>query len=268
MDGWIKLSENDEQAVKYVNRRNIVSVNDVGGGVIAAMWNGDAVRLTELPPDEPKLPYDAEVEYLESTGTQYIDTPVVAADNVGYELRVVNWSGVGGKGVSFLFAGVFGSENRYGLGYTSSSKAVNIFAWWNFAISNLGNMSISNGYLKFNYLNSRTYDFNGVVTGALSGSYNASNTTIRLLNAKRMDTGENTFANSVPMKFSAFRISRDGAVVCDMVPVRVGSLGHLYDRANPTGGPLGNGLYGDFSDGKGGVTGFPANLVGPDKPKP
>ena len=33
-----------------------------------------------------KLPYDAEVEYLESTGTQYIDTGVIADSNVGFAI--------------------------------------------------------------------------------------------------------------------------------------------------------------------------------------
>ena len=186
---------------------------------------------------KPALPYDAEVEYLESTGTQWIDTPIAAADNVGYELRVVNWSDRGRSSITCFFAGVWGSANRYGLGYNCVGGAVSLFIWWNSAISGLGNLSISNGYLKFNYLNSRTYNFNGVVTGGLSGTYNASNTTIRLLNAKRMDTGANAFEDSVPMKFSAFRISRDNAVACDMIPVRFTnelgqSEGAMYDRVS------------------------------------
>lgn len=28
-----------------------------GGGVVATMWNGDTVRMEELPPDKPKVPY-------------------------------------------------------------------------------------------------------------------------------------------------------------------------------------------------------------------
>jgi len=30
MDGWVKIDGN--QPIKYVNRQNIVSINDVGGG--------------------------------------------------------------------------------------------------------------------------------------------------------------------------------------------------------------------------------------------
>ena len=32
------------------------------------------------------LPYDAEIEYLESTGTQYIDTGIPALANYGYKI--------------------------------------------------------------------------------------------------------------------------------------------------------------------------------------
>lgn len=44
------------------------------------------------------------------------------------------------------------------------------------------------------------------------------------------------------------------------IPVRVGSganaVGYLYDKANPTGGPLGNGLYPNSGTG--------AFVIGPD----
>lgn len=53
------------------------------------------------------------------------------------------------------------------------------------------------------------------------------------------------------------QIKQDGILVRDFIPVRIGTTGYFYDRANPTGGPLGNGLYpssgtGDF-------------VLGPDK---
>jgi len=220
---------------------------------------------------KPKLPYDAEVEYLESTGTQWIDTNVNAADNVGYEIGVVDWAGGVGVLETRLFAGVFGSENRFGLGYNnlaSGDGRVSCFAWWNYAISNMGDITIANGYLRFNYLNDRAYSFNGVITGALSGTYNASNTHIRILNAKRMDTGENAFANSVAMKFSSFKISQGTALANDMIPVRFTnelgqSEGAMYDRVNPTvgmnpdGSPRTDGLYRNRGTG--------AFVNGPDK---
>lgn len=40
------------------------------------------------------------------------------------------------------------------------------------------------------------------------------------------------------------KLISESVIVRDFVPVRVGTAGFLYDRANPTGGPSGNGLYG------------------------
>ena len=37
----------------------------------------------------PQLPYDAEVEYLESTGTQWINTGVYGSQSVGAEVKVM-----------------------------------------------------------------------------------------------------------------------------------------------------------------------------------
>jgi len=50
MDGWVKIDGG--QAVKYVNRRNIVSLNE-GNGIVAVLRNGDTVRMKELPQDKP-----------------------------------------------------------------------------------------------------------------------------------------------------------------------------------------------------------------------
>lgn len=72
-------------------------------------------------------------------------------------------------------------------------------------------------------------------------------------------------------KMYSAKLSINSTLVRDYIPVRVGSgssaVGYLYDRANPDGGPLGNGLYGNAADGQGGKAGFPANCIGPDKPK-
>jgi hypothetical protein len=62
------------------------------------------------------------------------------------------------------------------------------------------------------------------------------------------------------VKISKLRVYDGSILVRDFIPVRVGSganaVGYLYDRANPTGGPLGNGLYPNSGSG--------AFVVGPD----
>jgi hypothetical protein len=65
---------------------------------------------------------------------------------------------------------------------------------------------------------------------------------------------------SQSMRISSAQLTLNGVLVRDYIPVRVGTganaVGYLYDRANPTGGPLGNGLYGNSGSG--------AFVIGPD----
>ena len=62
------------------------------------------------------------------------------------------------------------------------------------------------------------------------------------------------------IKLASLEIRVSGVLVRDFIPVRVGSganaVGYLYDRANPTGGPRGNGLYPNSGSG--------AFVIGPD----
>ena len=66
-------------ATRCLNRRNISHISADGAGdgrMVAVMKNGDCLRLTPgfaPEPPKPSLPYDAEVEWLESTGSQYVD---------------------------------------------------------------------------------------------------------------------------------------------------------------------------------------------------
>lgn len=49
-------------------------------GARTAAWSGEA------------LPYDAEVEYLESTGTQWIDTGIIATENTRIKATLMTLS--------------------------------------------------------------------------------------------------------------------------------------------------------------------------------
>jgi hypothetical protein len=96
---------------------------------------------------------------------------------------------------------------------------------------------------------------NDVLTGTVSAStFSAENTIIV--------HGTNGFSafGTAQLRISAAKIWQSGVLVRNFQPVRVGSganaVGYLYDRANPTGGPLGKGLYPNAGSG--------AFVIGPD----
>lgn len=228
------------------------------------MWNGDAVRLTELPPDEPKLPYDAEVEYLESDGGRYIDTGVMSgASGLVIEAR--------------LYYDRYRSAYQpfFGARKDEASQCVRLILQGSnngMCYTTPGGRSGASKGLDFASAvwHDVRYDcdeMSAIIDGATArqtdrgSAYSAS---MRLFGLG----GSATSIAQAGTRIASFKTWLNDVLVRDFIPVRVGSVGYLYDRANPTGGPLGNGLYGNFSDGKGGVTGFPASLVGPDKPKP
>ena len=68
----------------------------------------------------PPLPYDAEVEYLESTGTQYIDTGVLLGSNLNMVVRHM-FTEVGGAEYNFP-AGCFASRRWFGFGLQQNSS--------------------------------------------------------------------------------------------------------------------------------------------------
>lgn len=207
-----------------------------------------------------KLPYDAEVEYLESTGTQYVDTGIIASFSANTTISMLfSWtqttSSAGRTVISFCGAnsvwnggiainmdssgadnqprGICGGQNFNG-GYKSAGTIVQCtIAPGRFTV---GQTVITKTSTNLGYIGTPIYVF------ALNRSGAIDDTTMPF------------------MRLYACAIYNGGTIVRDYIPVRVGSgssaVGYLYDRANPAGGPLGNGLYGNSGTG--------AFVVGPD----
>lgn len=178
-----------------------------------------------------KLPYDAEIEYLESTGTQYIDTGFVPliGDSFHMELcftdikslNTVFNAGAGTYQVVFVatptnqFIRLFASSSTY--------VAINLELnkWYTLDISGEGDIS-----------------FAGITWEAppveeLDG--NATN----LWLYKRHNLN-NPFIG----KIKNFYVKRNGAIVLHYTPVRIGDVGYFYDKVS--GKLFGNSGTDDF----------------------
>lgn len=217
-----------------------------------------------------KLPYDAEVEYIESTGTQWIDTGILPTPTTRIDLDFVPqnngvrlfgaddnrggvsrrfWIAVGGNGTNLQY-----NASTNGTSIMASNGGASIFGVRT-AIVAAGKALTAFGTTQTDSSWTIATD-NGCSVGLFAGH--------RIL----ADVSEIWFA-AASMRLYSCAIYSGETLVRDFIPVRVGSganaVGYLYDRANPDGGPLGNGLYGNAADGQGGKAGFPANCVGPDK---
>lgn len=176
---------------------------------------------------KPRLPYDAEVEYLESTGTQYIDTAIIGTEGMSYYLDA----------------------------QTTRSGTMAIFGF-------MGNSWVSNGRALYQFLSYAEWECGkSVIIG--TGSTNRRKYSIAETSAivdgvtyNYEPAGGVTNSRSVglyccirstasslsKMRCWCFRIIDSlGHTLRDFIPVRFTnelgqSEGAMYDRANPTVG--------------------------------
>lgn len=214
-----------------------------------------AAHQTMLAP--PALPYDAEVEWLESTGTQYVDTGMgVTADT-----RIVaRWTQVGVGVNQRLFGMNDGNPENLSLyinGGGAWALALGTSAFQLLPSAEVGDCTIDAN------LATGVYSFaNGTRTASGTATSTPFSSTNIIPIFARNTLGTIAYADyPSTMRLAGFAIYHGSVLVRDFAPVRVGSgssaVGYLYDVANPTGGPLGNGLYGS-------ATSTPL-VAGPDK---
>jgi len=238
-----------------VNFAGVKSITIPEGDVKSIAIGG--VTVWEKP---SPLPYDAEVEYIESTGTQYVDTGVVPDSNTSFETRYIQTSAPY-KFCPVAYAGdVYNSSNTFGF---AVNKATGINSYFGTAVNlHVGDNMVAIGQtisIRFRRGNANivmTNETTGITSSSSFGSatYTKGSRTLYLMNG---NTGTTDLAHPGCLRIFSFLLYDNNILVRDFVPCRVGQTGYLYDRANPTGGPSGNGLYGS-------ATSTPL-VAGPDK---
>lgn len=213
-----------------------------------------------------KLPYDAEVEYLQSTGLQWIDTGVFHnfVNAVRFKMAMPNTDGHNYMGV---YAAYNGEANRCTrIIYTNNSNSGDILVYHGSVAGSQGVKMTPpvSGHIKYGawlegYTSNSGYHINGA-----SGTANPGTPGIASVTMKLFYSNSSGPAYAAGSKFAYFKIDNQ----IDLVPVRFTnelgqSEGAMYDRANPTVGmnPDGSartdGLYRNRGTG--------AFTIGPDK---
>ena len=171
-------------------------------------------------------PYDAEVEYLQSSGTQYIDTGIYGNKDVDYE-------------VTAQIVGTQNFQNILGDRYSSSSKRYTLMidakstsysAYFN--CGNENQIYASASYRSSNYV---TYKKTGldVYIGAskigtfFSQTFTTQNTII-LFGARNNGTLSSPFYG----KILSAKFYNEGVLARDYIPVRDNNVGYLYDKVS------------------------------------
>lgn len=187
------------------------------------------------------LPYDAEVEYLRGTGTQYIDTGIECTGDLSVSCKArfstdVNMAMMGGiyNFGSRIFRHHFSPSRTafYWLqnnnqGQASISLSVALNTWYSFDIDASRGQYVVNGVAgNFTPVEaSVSAGANYGLFGRLSGNV-----------AIQIRTGNNDIAFC--------QLLRNGVLLRDFIPVRVGQVGYMYDRVS--GQLFGNAGTGEF----------------------
>ena len=198
-------------------------------GARTAAWSGK------------RLPYDAEVEYLESTGTQWIDTGVNGHSLITSDIGVMRLSssinecavGCWNDPSTRCWLAYFYHNNLYGGHgeYAQSFVEYSPDTWHRIKTEISGNRYM---YI----LDGAKYQFH-------YNEYN-SNQNIYLFAMNNFGT-PNYYSN---VRISHAKLFDNGVIVREYIPVRVGDVGYTYDRV--TGELFGNAGTGAF-------------IIGPDK---
>ena len=226
-----------------------------------------AAHQTMMAP--PALPYDAEVEYLESTGLAnnggpYINTGIIP--NPSDAKISIDWTPFISNGqepmngiAGFVPTGKSGANSRFAIGISTTGPSL----YWGISNLNLFNSvswssgtRVQNHWLRI----AGTYATYGYGTSAqFSTTINQYNNDYKPIflfarNAAATPTINPQISQYQTTRVYSCRIENGGVLVRDFQPVRVGSgagaVGYLFDRVSGT-------LFGNEGTGA-----FP---IGPDK---
>ena len=210
----------------------------------------------------PPLPYDAEVEYLESTGTQWIDTGLIC--DIKRIVVVDIYHDYDGLNEHQF---IVGGRVITGAGYYYRASTRSVYGQQYLEVSILLNSSsgatIPNGRSKIIINDDCLVDVNGTKYGNIVRESRNTTDTFHLLQYPDLYA----FKGFVGRLYGCSISTIEGDVLIDLIPVRFTneqsvSEGAMYDRLgvggmNPDGSPRTDGLYRNRGTG--------ALLYGPDK---
>lgn len=185
-------------------------------------------------------PYDAEVEWLGANGTQYVDidfTPKIG-DSIYAKVLFTDYAYTNDEFV-ILSAGD-SSSNMLHFDYVRSvvNNARGLrFKYFTNTYSTVSVTPTNNTWYQLNINSSGTATLAGKTMTSTPIDELENNTTLRLFSNRNSTT---VFRGRI----SEFYVVRNGERVLDLIPVRVGQIGYMYDKVS--GQLFGNSGSGNF----------------------
>lgn len=174
---------------------------------------------------EPMLPYDSEVTYIRSTGTQYIDLDYTCTANTIITITML-------LGAVTKQGRIIGCSSGYFESYINGSNG--------FAFASGGKTNAST--VTANTTTQRTITINNTTAKGYIGNSSVNLTKNTATYFGSMYLCSRPTASDTNISCDIFSASvTDSSLVRDLIPVRVGTSGYLYDKVS--GRLLGNGDF-------------------------
>lgn len=166
-----------------------------------------------------KLPYDAEIEYLESTGTQHIVFGNDSMQMTEYKINLtVSPTYIGGTSYGSSYGGIMGLDGAPQIGWYQKGWTVGNAGSQVPYIPVVGNI--------YNIEYSKNLDGSYWVDGVYTG--------LKRLGRmpKRIFIIGGAISRSKCKLFGLKILNSNDVVVYDFIPVRIGTTGYLYDKVS------------------------------------
>ena len=172
------------------------------------------------PPPPPPVPYDARVEYLESSGSEWIDTGICATNATRAELglriiKIIPRTGIFGTFEAPKSFYMYNSSEGYlqtgfgeytGQGYSGNNKQYFDIIFDNFSVYR-----------------------NDVKIASFTPMVFTNTVPLVLFSMNRANS---TLYSSCPIELYYCKLFKDDILVRDFIPVRVGQVGYMYDKVS------------------------------------
>lgn len=180
-------------------------------------------------------PHIVGIEYIESSGTQYIDTGIYGTEKTEYEIEIYFISSNGSSAI----ISARGSTSASATGYYSLSTWVN-----NSGNLALNDRSYDSGWLtgtnitgskhKISVENRAMYLDDVKVAESTSTKTFTMSTTYGLLRGRRVGAWDTDSRRPLSARIYSCKIWDNSVLVRDFTPVRLGVTGYLYDNVSDT----------------------------------
>lgn len=175
------------------------------------------------------VPYDCEVEWLVGAEGIYCPLNVTLASDIGFKLEVERIKDDTSDVVAFGARDAsIGSDTRW---FVGGFKNGSIKTWY-FGYGtryDYGTLKMNEVVsLELNYLNSRKARFNGTDVANLASSSGSEGLQLYFPALSRNTGIDTTYCSFY--HYHSFKLSKGTEVLFDIIPVRVGNVGHFYDK--------------------------------------